>query len=255
MKTLENRILSKNRSGYKALGANFAFPSIETVELIGMLGGFDYIYIDGEHGAFTSETIDSICRVANGLELTVIARVPDIRPSTVIKFLDRGVMGILGPHIETREQAQALVDACLFYPEGNRSWGGGRGTFYNNSDLLNAPDSGRTEFMTKANQEMFIMAQLETITAFKNLNEILQVEGIDGFSWGPNDLAQSMGQPGKPDHPDVLAAQVEVSKRIKEAGRSMSYDKLHEIRIHNLIVEGVKDFLVNNKELLRTDTD
>ena len=99
------------------------------------------------------------------------------------------------------------------------------------------------------------MAQLETITAFENLNEILQVEGIDAFSWGPNDLAQSMGQPGKPDHPDVLAAQIEVSKRIKETGRSMSYDKLHEIRIHNLIVEGVKDFLLNNKELLRTDTD
>ncbi len=253
MKTIENRILSKNRRGYKALGVNFVFPSIETLELIGMLGGFDYIYIDGEHGAFTPETIDSICRVACGLELTVIARVPDIQPSTVIKFLDRGVMGIQGPHIETKEQAQALVDACLFYPEGNRSWGGGRGTFYNNSDLLNAPSSERTEFMTKANQEMFIMAQLETITAFQNLDEILQVQGINAFTWGPNDLAQSMGYPGKPDHPDVLGAQIEVSKRIKEAGHGMSYDKLHEIRIHNLIVQGAKDFLRNSKELLRTD--
>ena len=123
-----NNILAKNRQGQKGLGCGLVFPSAEIVELIGMNGGFDHVNLDGEHGLFSPESIDAMCRVADGYGLTVTARVPNIDSSTINRFLDRGVMGILGPHIETAEQAKALVDACRFTPDGQRSWGGGRGT-------------------------------------------------------------------------------------------------------------------------------
>ena len=88
-----------------------------------MLAGFDFIHLDGEHGLFSPESIDEMCRVADGFGLTVTARVPDIRASTINQFLDRGVMGVMGPHVETAEEAQALVDACRYVPDGQRSWG------------------------------------------------------------------------------------------------------------------------------------
>ena len=199
--------------------------------------------LDGEHGLFSPESIDAMVRVANGYGLTVTARVPNLQSSTINLFLDRGVQGVLGPHVETAAQAKQLVDACRFVPEGQRSWGGGRGTFYNDGGLLDQPGSQRTEYMELANREMLVMGQLETATAFENLEEILGVEGIDAFAWGSNDLAQSMGLPGQPDHPDVKAAEAGVEERIHAVGRKMSHDILSAVGLPTMILDGARSFL------------
>ena len=122
----KNNILAKNRQGKKGLGIGLVYPCVEAVELIGMLGGFDFINLDGEHGLFSTQSIDAMVRVADGYGLTTTARVPGRDPAVINQFLDRGVIGILGPHVETAEEGKALVDACRFTPEGERSWGGGR---------------------------------------------------------------------------------------------------------------------------------
>ena len=147
MRFRTNRILEKNRQGKKGLGLGLVYPSAEAIEIVGMLGGFDFVQLDGEHGLFSPESIDVMCRVADGFGLNVIARVPGIDGSTINSYLDRGVTGIWGPHIETAEEAQALVDASLFGPDGQRSWGGGRGNYYNNSALIDIPGGERTEYM------------------------------------------------------------------------------------------------------------
>lgn len=67
-------------------------------------------------------------------------------------------------------------------PNGQRSWGGGRGTYYNSTPLLDVPGSERTEFMTVTNANMLVMGQLETTRAFENLDAILEVSGIDAFA-------------------------------------------------------------------------
>jgi 4-hydroxy-2-oxoheptanedioate aldolase len=241
-----NKIFEKHQQGKKGIGLGLVYPSAEAIEIIGMLGGFDFVNLDGEHGLFSPESIDAMCRVADGFGLTVTARVPNIRASTINQFLDRGVTGILGPHIETAEDAQALVDACRFVPDGQRSWGGGRGTYYNSTPLLDAPGSERTEFMQKTNANMLVMGQLETTKAFENLDAILEVQGIDAFAWGPNDLAQSMGLPGQPQHPDVLAAQRQVADRIHAAGRKLNSDIMVTLNLPELIVHGARQFLSDN---------
>ena len=91
-----NRILEKNRQGRKGLGLGLVYPSAEAIELVGMLGGFDFVQLDGEHGLFSPESIDEMCRVADGFGLNVIARVPGIDSSTINSYLDRGVTGISG---------------------------------------------------------------------------------------------------------------------------------------------------------------
>lgn len=241
-----NKILEKNQQGKKGIGIGLVYPSAEAIEIIGMLGGFDFVNLDGEHGLFSPESIDEMCRVADGFGLTVTARVPNLSSSTINLFLDRGVTGILGPHIETAADAQALVDACRFVPDGQRSWGGGRGTYYNSTPLLDVPGSERTEFMQQTNANMLVMGQLETTTAFENLDAILEVQGIDAFAWGPNDLAQSMGLPGQPQHPDVLAAQRQVADRIHAAGGKLNSDLMVTLNLPELIVTGARQFLADN---------
>ena len=166
-----------------------------------MLGGFDLVQHDGEHGLFSPESIDEMCRVADGFGLNVIARVPGIDSSTINSYLDRGVTGIWGPHIETAGEARALVDASLFGPDGQRSWGGGRGNYYNNSALMDIPGGERTEYMRQANANMLVLCQLESARAFENLDAILEVEGIDGYVFGPNDLGAVHGASGAAGSP------------------------------------------------------
>ena len=243
----ENNILVKNREGKKGLGLSLVYPSAEAIELVGMLGGFDFVNLDAEHGLFTQESVDAMVRVADGYGLTTIMRVPDKQANFINLYLDRGVMGVLGPHVETAEEAKALVDACRFTPEGERSWGGGRGTFYNDSGLIDQPGLDRSEFMELTNKEILVMAQLESATAFENLDAILEVEGIDCFAWGTNDLAQSMGYPGKPEHPVVQEAQNAIGERIHAAGRHLSSDLHVAIALNDLILNGARDFLVSNQ--------
>lgn len=242
----KNNIFEKNRQGKKGLGLSLVFPSAEAIELVGMLGGFDFVNLDGEHGLFSPESIDAMVRVADGYGLTTIARVPDKSPNAINLFLDRGVMGVLGPHVETAEEAKALVDACRFTPEGERSWGGGRGTFYNDGGLIDQPGLDRSEFMELTNKEMLVMAQLESATAFANLDAILAVDGIDCFAWGTNDLAQSMGYPGKPEHPVVQEAQDKIGERIHAAGRKLSSDLHTAVALNDLILSGSRAFLAAN---------
>jgi 4-hydroxy-2-oxoheptanedioate aldolase len=100
--------------------------------------------------------------------------------------------------------------------------------------------------MQRTNANMLVMVQLETTTAFENLDAILEVQGIDAFAWGPNDLAQSMGFPGQPQHPDVLAAQAQEADRIHAAGGKLNSDLMIAINLPELIVHGARQFLADN---------
>ena len=137
------------------------------------------------------------------------------------------------------------VGAGQYVPDGQRSWGGGRGRYYNSTALLDAPGGERTVFMRETNANLFVMAQLETARAIENLGAILEVEGIDAWAGGPNDLAQSMGLPGQPEHPEVFAAQARVRDRIRAAGGKPHVDVIDWIYLPDLIVDGAQRFLAD----------
>ena len=119
---IDNTILTANGAGRKALVFSLTYKDLWAVEAAAQ-AGFDAVALDGEHGAFGAADVDDIVRVANGYGMSVMARVPNIQPSTLNLWLDRGIQGIVGPHIETQAEAQQLADACLFPPDGRRSWG------------------------------------------------------------------------------------------------------------------------------------
>jgi 2-keto-3-deoxy-L-rhamnonate aldolase RhmA len=118
-----------------------------------------------------------------------MARVPDISDSTILRFLDRGIMGITVPHITDGRKAKQLARAARDTLLGNRSFGSGRGGYYGNFP------SGQA-YMEHFNSNIIVIAQLEDIEVLENINDLLSVEGIDLFASGPQDIAQSMALPG-----------------------------------------------------------
>ena len=192
---IENTILKANGAGRKALVFSMTYRDLWAVEAAAQVG-FEAISLDGEHGAFSSSDVDDIVRIANGYGMSVMARVPNIQPNTLNLWLDRGIQGVVGPHIETREEAQQLADACLFPPDGWRSWGGGRGTEFNYAHRLNEAYSGKLGFAQWVEQEHDRVAEIESKQAHDNLAGMLSVPGLTGITGGPHDLAASLGTPG-----------------------------------------------------------
>jgi 4-hydroxy-2-oxoheptanedioate aldolase len=211
-----NKVIEKMKAGKKAVGLSLTFYSDELVELAGVLG-MDFVSYDGQHGSVTPETIDRMCRMCDGWGLTPAMRVPDQIESNILNYLDRGMRVLTIPFLETREQAEDMVKHCYFAPKGRRSYTSKRVTRFGLETDLKA-------MMDRTNDELLLMPQLETITAYNNLEEILKVDGITVFSGGPNDLAQSMGLPGQPDHPDCLKVTEEGTRKIHAAGKHRNED-------------------------------
>ena len=87
-----NRVKAAMRAGRKAYGYNLSFPSPWVIDILGKLD-FDFVFIDGEHGPFGLDQLEDLCRTAERHNLTTIARVPDLGSSTILRYLDRGIMG------------------------------------------------------------------------------------------------------------------------------------------------------------------
>jgi len=230
----ENRVIRAMKAGRKAVGYNITFPSPWDVEILGRLN-FDFVWLDGEHGPFGLSELESMVRAIEAAGATAVARVPNVEQSTILQYLDRGVQGIMGPHIASGEDAKKLVDACYFGPLGKRSFGGNRGTNYTFT-----PDSwgDKTGFYRLANENMLVGALLEDQGSIDNIDDILAVEGIHYFGIGPNDFAQGIGYPGESEHPNVVKAMNELSSYIKSKGRLMSGDVMSSEWLHNFLLSG-----------------
>ena len=161
------------QSGKPAYGVSVQFPSPEIVEMIGELN-FDWVMLDAEHGSITADNIGPMIMAAEIRGLTPIVRPENNDPSVINKYLDRGAMGVQVPHINTADEARAVVDACLYHPQGMRGLGGGRMADFG----WGSPVS---EYVKTANSEMLVCVQIEDVIAVENLDEILDVENIDVF--------------------------------------------------------------------------
>jgi 4-hydroxy-2-oxoheptanedioate aldolase len=142
------------------------------------------------------------------------------------KYLDRGALGVQVPHVNTADEARAAVAACNYWPDGVRGLGGGRMADFG----YGVPTA---EYVADANESMLVCVQIEDVEAVENLDEILQVEGVDVFFIGPTDLAQSMGHPGDNGHPDVQKVVKETFDRIHAAGKASGTPGAAEVAAKN----------------------
>ena len=233
-----NKAKAKIKAGEKAYGVTFPFKSLPLVEVVGNLG-FDYIFLEAEHGFFSLPDIEEMVLMADAKGLTTLARVPNTHPSTILRFLDRGVLGIMGPHVAGKEDAQALVRSCRFAPLGVRS-------FYPSKYADYAIPKDVPAYMAKANEEVLVTALLEDESAIEDLDGILGIEGLDVALIGHYDLSQSMGEPGDYEHPRVAKALHEAIETIRASKVIYGRDYLIATDIIELVRSGAQEFLKNS---------
>ena len=173
--------------------------------------GFDWICIDGEHSPFDLRTVLHNLQAIQSYGVSAIVRVPVLDPSLIKQYLDLGAQSILVPMVESGEQATLLVRSMKYPPEGIRGVGTG---------LARAAQWNRVDnYFHTANREMCSIAQIETAAGLKNLDDILEVEGLDVVFIGPADLAASMGYLGQPGHQEVVSTVKECIRKIVGAGK------------------------------------
>ena len=212
-----NRILERYRNGEKALGVSLSFVSEAVIEAAARMG-MDFISLDGQHGTLTLPVIESVCRICDGFGITPAMRVVDQSEAAILTALDRGMRMITVPNLQTAEEAERMVQFGFYGPLGRRSAMSQRVAY----SINDARDS--REVFKFINENTLIVPQLESKTAFDNLDEILQVEGIDFFAGGPQDIAQSMGYPGEPNHPECVQAYEQACEQVRAAGKHMIGD-------------------------------
>ena len=208
-----NTLKQKLYAGQPAFGVMCTFPSPQVVEMLGTLG-FDWILLDNEHGSITIDNAESVILAA---ELTGMA--PIVRPigsshEIISPFMDRGAWGVQVPHVNTAEDARAVVDAVKYQPEGHRGiFAGNRAARYGMSGRSTA------DYTKDANRETLVCVMIEEIEAIDNLPEIVKVPGVDVFFVGAGDLSNSMGYPGQLTHPEVVKQVERGVKVITGAGK------------------------------------
>lgn len=161
--------------------------------------GADFIYIESEHVFFSGARLAELICSSRMCSLPVVAKSSYVDRGHIAQLLDAGVTGIQLPMSETAEQLEQVVSFTKFPPTGIRAAAPGTG----NSDYESV---NVTEWLKKQDEETTVLAHIESRRGLENVDEILQVPGVDIMFIGLFDLTVSLGQPAKYDHPDVEKA-------------------------------------------------
>ena len=205
MEIRPNRVKQKLATGEIAyVVSGFTHP--DDIDAFGPVG-FDGIWLEGEHGPVDAAELGNLTRACDIWGMTSVVRVNRNDQGLVYRTLDRGAQGIVVPHVNTKEEAQNLVDGGKFAPIGCR----GMFTSRQGYDVSN--------YFDLANNETLLIVLIEDIVAVGHLDQILTVDHIDVFFVAPSDLATSMGHIGNLQHPEVQKTIDETLARIQNAGR------------------------------------
>lgn len=172
--------------------------------------GYDFVLLDMEHGPGTFENLQNLIRAANVAGVCPVVRVPRGTDIWIDRALDVGAGAVLVPQVDTAEQAREIVAAAKFSPVGMR----GTCRFVRSAGYGAIPGS---TYFSQA-QDTAVIIQAEGKKAVENLDEILDVPGIDVIFVGPYDLSSSLGHVGEIDHPDVTHCIKEIIEKASAKG-------------------------------------
>jgi 2-keto-3-deoxy-L-rhamnonate aldolase RhmA len=192
-----NQVKQALRAGKLQLGIALWQLRSPEIARVYTAAGFDWIFLDTEHGGFDIQTVQDICRVANLANIAPIVRAADVQYPLIARALDCGAQGIIFPRVESPELLERAVSWTLFPPKGARGFGlAGPQTSYGAHTMREVADH--------MNANTLVVLQIETVRAFEARNELLSVPGIDAVLIGPADLSVSLGVPGEFQHPRMV---------------------------------------------------
>jgi len=202
--------------------------------------GYDFVFIDMEHGNYSMETVADLIRGAKSVGIAPIIRVPHLETFFTSRVLDAGAEGIMVPMTSTKEQAERIVRYGRYTPLGQRGFG-------TQSGMTDYKPLKAVEFMKEANENTLVVAQIETREAIENIDAILGIEGIDAGLIGPNDLSISLGIPDQMNSEILTKAIEKVVASAKKKGKASG--------IHIGNIEAIRKWRAKGMTVLAYSTD
>lgn len=192
----------------RLLGAWFMSGSPTILEMIGH-AGYDFAVIDMEHGPEPIHALRGLLQALDATPTMHVVRMPSHDRNLIKHALDLGALSLYFPFVQNAEEASALVAACYYPPQGQRGYAKmHRGSRY----------TTMTDYPARVNEELCVIAQLETPTAISHAQAIADTPGITGLFVGPGDLSMTMGHGGDVTHPEVRKAMERVGRLCADQG-------------------------------------
>lgn len=236
-----SRVKKRWAQGRPALCVTVHLTDPSVAELASLLG-FDCIWLDLEHHAYSVETAGNLMRAVRVGTSDVMARPTRGDFLRASRLLEAGAQGILYPRCETVEETVELVKATRFAPIGERGWDGA------NPDMPYCMGDP-IEYVRFANQETFILVQIESPAALRQARAIAEVPGIDGLFFGPGDFSLLSGIPGQYFHESVRRAEREVFQAAQAAGKRFGTVALGLDHLRSLVEMGAA-FIATGADIL-----
>src|SRR5215470_15011436 len=195
----KNLVKQALAEGRMQLGCGFGQLRSPEIPRMLMAAGFQWAFIDTEHGGFDLETVQDICRVSAMVDFCPIVRVADLQYSLVARALDCGAQGVIFPRVESPELLERAVSWAKFPPLGVRGYG-------LTAVQVDYEPLSFSQIIEHVNANTMVVLQIETRRAVEAREELLAVPGIDAVMIGPADLSISLGLPGQFQDPKMVGA-------------------------------------------------
>ena len=221
MQLLADEALQEIRRGELMLGLGVHHLRGAAVPLLAKAAGYDFLFIDAEHGAISTPEISQICVASLGLGVVPIVRICAGALDEGTRALDNGALGLVVPHVDTPEEARRLVEAFRFAPMGHRSTGGSNAAFG-----YRPPPAA--EAQKTLNAGLLIVPMIETPLAVENAEAIAALPGIDALLIGTNDLTLEMGIPGQLGHERVREAYEKVGAACRRHNKALGMGGVYD---------------------------
>ncbi|WP_224816082.1 HpcH/HpaI aldolase/citrate lyase family protein [Hasllibacter sp. MH4015] len=192
----KNRFKAALKEGRSQIGLWNTIGGNTVPELLGG-AGFDWVLVDCEHSAIeTIEVLTALQAIGQVPETSAIVRPATNDPTLFKRLLDMGAQTLLVPYVQSAAEAETAVRAMRYGPQGMRGMAG----------MTRATRYGQVrDYYNRAEEELCLIVQVETIAALEHLEAIATTDGVDGVFIGPADLSASMGLRGQVNHPDVVS--------------------------------------------------
>jgi len=226
------KIKEKLARGEPVFGTFFKYNSPPLVELFG-LAGFDFLIVDAEHSTFGHADIEQMIRTCELVGMSSIIRTQDASEANILHALDSGASGVQVPSLRDVDQVREVISRSKYFPIGTRGWAPGcRAADYafGNTD----------EYVTRANNDTIVSVHVENKEMVEQIEALCTVDHLDVLFIGTGDLSQSLGHPGKADHPDVQAAVDKVIEAAVRHGKHLGAVATNLEQLRAYVRRGVK---------------
>ena len=211
----KNKLKELFKLGKPIINSWLAIPSSFSAEVMSNQG-WDSLTIDMQHGLIDYPNAAGMLQAISTTDTVPMARVNWNEPGQIMKILDAGCYGIICPMVSNRSQAEKFVQACMYPPNGYRSFGPIRGLIY-----------GGADYGDHSNEEILKIAMIETKEALDKLDEIMTTPGLDGIYIGPADLSLAIGQKPAFDNPEGTSTYNEIINILKHAKKNNIFAGIH----------------------------